>query len=82
MKKIDLSAKWIWLDDNKRQNDFVLFRKDFEIEDIPEKAIAYIGVDTRYWMKINGRKAVTEGGLYRESMPGCGYVDEVDIARF
>ena len=82
MKKIDLSAKWIWLDDNKRQNDFVLFRKDFEIEDIPEKATAYIGVDTRYWMKINGRKAVTEGGLYRESMPGCGYVDEVDIARF
>lgn len=82
MKKIDLSAKWIWLDDNKKQNDFVLFRKDFEIEDIPEKATAYIGVDTRYWMKINGRKAVTEGGLYRESMPGSGYVDEVDIAGF
>ncbi|MBQ5758089.1 MAG: hypothetical protein IIV93_06190, partial [Clostridia bacterium] len=55
---------------------------EFLLESIPSKAPAYIGVDTRYWLKINGRFAVREGGLYRESLPGSGYVDAVDIAPY
>lgn len=82
LKKIDLQAKWIWCDDNKRPNDFVLFKKIFTLDSIPSPAMAYIGVDTRYWLKINGKSVVKEGGLLRESMPGCGYVDEVDIAPY
>lgn len=30
MEKVDLTAKWIWCEDNKRKNDFVLFRKEFD----------------------------------------------------
>jgi hypothetical protein len=82
MEKVDLTAKWIWCEDNKRKNDFVLFRKEFELEQLPLSAAAYIGVDSRYWLNINGRSVVKEGGLLRESMPGCGYVDEVDIAPY
>ena len=82
MEKVDLTAKWIWCEDNKRKNDFVLFRKEFELEQLPLSAAAYIGVDSRYWLNINGRSVVKEGGLLRESMPGCGYEDEVDIAPY
>ena len=44
MEKVDLTAKWIWCEDNKRKNDFVLFRKEFELEQLPLSAAAYIGV--------------------------------------
>ena len=63
MKKINLQAKWIWCPDNTRLNDFVLFKKELLLESIPSKAPAYIGVDTRYWLKINAYFVVREGGL-------------------
>ena len=40
MEKVDLTAKWIWCEDNKRKNDFVLFRKEFELEQLPLSAAA------------------------------------------
>lgn len=82
MEKIDFNAQWIWCEDNKRKNDFVLFKKTFTLESIPASAIAYIGVDTRYWLKVNGKAVVKEGGLLRESLPGCGYADEVELAPY
>lgn len=82
MQKIELKAQWIWCEENKRVNDFVVFRKEFELDEVPNSAVSYIGVDTRYWLKINGKSVVKEGGLFRESMPGSGYVDEVDIAKY
>jgi len=82
LQKVDLDAKWIWCENNQVLNDFVLFRKEFELESIPQDATTYIGVDTRYWLEINGQPVVKEGGLFRESVPGGGYVDEINIAPF
>ncbi len=45
-----------------------------------DRADVLIGVDTKYWMNVNGSLAVCEGGLFRESLHGCGYADRVDVA--
>ena len=82
MKKIDLTAKWIWDENNTSPNSIVIFKKEFTAATSAEKAIAYIAADTKYWLWINGKNAVFEGGLFRESMPGAGYADEVDLAPF
>ena len=79
-EKIPFRAQWIWADDNTRKNDWVVFRKSFEIDTLPERAEVLIGVDTKYWMYVNGSLAVCEGGLFRESLHGCGYADRVDVA--
>ena len=82
LKKINIDAKYIWCEDNARKNDFVVFKKSFNLDIIPENAIAYVSVDTRYWLKINNKSVVREGGLYRESIPGSGYADEIDITPY
>ena len=82
MRKINVKANPIWTQDAALPNRHVVFKKEFTIDMVPEKAIAYIAVDTKYWLYINGECAVYEGGLFRESMPGCGYADAVDISPF
>ncbi|MBO5254408.1 MAG: hypothetical protein J6B07_01125 [Opitutales bacterium] len=58
------------------------FRHDFNINKVPEKALARIAVDSKYWLWINGKMAVFEGGLKRGPNPNDTYCDEVDIAPF
>ena len=82
MIALDIKANWIWQKDNTVPNDIVVFRKTFTTSDLPEEAIAYISVDTKYWLSINTQKVVCEGGLFRESLPGCGYADKIEIAEF
>lgn len=76
------NAKWIWCQDNDRKNDWVLFRKEFSAAALPAEALMHLAVDTKYWMYVNGQCVVFEGGLFRESAPGCGYYDTVDIAPY
>lgn len=81
-EKISFHADWIWADHNDQKNDWVAFRKRFSVTEVPEQAELLISVDTKYWLYVNGRLAVNEGGLFRESLPGCGYADRVDIASY
>ena len=48
----------------------------------PEKAVAQIAVDSKYWLWINGQLAVFEGGVKRGPTPKDTYYDEVDLAPF
>ena len=82
MNKLNLSAKWIWTDNNKTPDARVVFRKTLELDAILAECIAYLAVDTKYWLYINGKQVVFEGGLFRESLKGCGYADRVDLAPF
>ncbi len=82
MKKLSLSAKWIWTKDNITPDSRVIFRKKFNISDIPDKCNAYISVDTKYWLYVNSKQVVFEGGLFRESKNGCGYADVADISSY
>jgi len=76
--KID---KLLWVK-NCKPNQWVCFRKEIDLETVPDSAILDIAVDTKYWLYINGEIAVFDGGLNRESLPGCGYYDRVDISKF
>jgi len=82
MKKIIFKGKCIWPSIESKPNQVAVFDKTFQLETIPAQATAYIAVETRYFLYINGKPAVMDGGLFRESLPGCGYADEVDLTPF
>lgn len=82
MKAIQTNAKFIWAKDCVSRNQHAVFYRSFLIDKIPEKIEAIISVDTKYWLYINEKQVVFEGGLFRESLPGAGYADIVDITKF
>ncbi len=74
-------AQWIWCDDAVIPNDRVNFFLSFSIGKIPKKADLLIGTETKYWLFVNGEPVVYDGGLFRESLPGCGYFDRIDLSK-
>jgi hypothetical protein len=63
-------------------NLWTCFRKKFTLAKKPASAIARIAVDSKYWLWINGKLAVYEGGLKRGPNPHDTYFDSVDLAPF
>ena len=83
MVKVDFGrAKWIWTKDNLTADQKIVVRKKFVAEEVPASAKAYIACDTKFWLWINGELVVYEGGVFRESLPGCGYAEEVELAPY
>ena len=63
-------AKRITANQNQNEsNSWYNFRKDVEIESVPDKALARIACDSKYWLWINGEMAVFEGQLKRGPTP-------------
>ena len=75
-------AAWIWPSAEFTRNQRANFFFEAEVDTIPATAEAVIGCETRYWLFVNGVLAVFEGGLFRESTPGDGYFDTVDLAPY
>lgn len=63
-------------------NTWISFEKTVTLDKVPSSAVARIGADSKYWLKINGHEVVFEGGLKRGPEPGAGYYDEIDIAKY
>jgi alpha-L-rhamnosidase len=78
--KDDWTATWIWRNGDEISNSWVAFRKTVNVDAVPSQAIASIAVDSKYWMWINGKVVVREGGLKRGPTPFDTYYDEVDLA--
>lgn len=72
-------AKWIWKMNENKQNTWMCFVKDFLYDKMPQKAVAKIAVDSKYWLYINGKMVVFEGGLKRGQTPKSTYYDDVDL---
>ncbi|MBR4756158.1 MAG: glycoside hydrolase [Bacteroidales bacterium] len=76
-------AKWIAKEQlNSEENTWMAFRKQVEIDKVPESLVARIGADSKYWLWINGEMVVFEGGLKRGPSIGSGYYDKVEIAPY
>ena len=78
-------AKWITAsvsDSTDAPNTWMSFEKTVVLDKVPSEAIARIGADSKYWLKINGHQVVFEGGLKRGPEPGAGYYDEIDVAEY
>lgn len=66
---VDWEAQWIWQAEDGPDNSWVAFRKDIELAQLPDKVIANISADSKYWMWINGDLVVCEGSVARGSSP-------------
>ena len=75
-------ADWIWQEADGPVNTWVAFRKEINLERKPTSAIAAISVDSKYWLWINGKQVVFEGGLKRGPNRTDTYYDEVDLAKY
>ena len=64
------------------QNLWTCYRRTFTIAKKPVHAIGRIAVDSRYWLWINGRQVVFEGGLKRGPTPTDTYYDSIDLAPY
>jgi hypothetical protein len=75
-----LTGKWIWRTENGPANNWSAFRKKVTLSSVPGSARALIAADSKYWLWINGKQVVFEGGLKRGPNTTDSYVDEVDLA--
>jgi len=75
-------AEWIWAADNTAKDQKAVFRRKIFLPAVPKTAWAFIACDTKFWLWINGEMVVFEGGVFRESRPGCGYAERVDMVPY
>ena len=76
------SAQWIWGAEAGPGNSWRCFRKEVELKSKPQKAVAQIAADSKYWLWINGELVVFEGSAKRGPTPDGTYFDEVDISPY
>jgi hypothetical protein len=84
MGSLAATPKWIGFPRGEadKVNSWTAFRYDLMLDKVPEKAVARIAVDSKYWLWIDGRMIVREGALKRGPNPQDGYCDEVDLAPY
>ena len=75
-------SKWIWKNGENNENTWMCFVKKITLDKTLQTAVAQIAVDSKYWLYINGKCAVFEGGLKRGPSKHETYYDEVDISSF
>jgi hypothetical protein len=80
--KLDWQAFWIGESFASTPNTFYKYRYQFTLNNTPDKCIASISCDSKYWLYINEKLVVFEGQLKRGPTPTDTYYDEVDIAPF
>jgi len=75
--------KWISVPEEQfSANQWICFRKTFQIEKTEKSAPFCLAVDSKYWLWVNGEPVVFEGGLKRGPNPDDTYYDRVDIAPY
>lgn len=63
-------------------NTWLAYRKTVNLPEAPRTLTARIAADSKYWLWINGRLVVFEGGLKRGPSPFDTYYDRVEIAPY
>ena len=76
-------TKWISVDpSNAKPNQWICFRKSFNLKEKETSSLFYIAVDSKYWLWINGKMVIFEGGLKRGPNHNDTYYDKVDITQY
>ena len=82
-EKTDWKAAWIWDSENLTENNvWMCFSKTISLDTVPDKLIADISADSKYWLYINGETVVFEGSVKRGPDENSGYYDSIDIAPY
>ncbi|ACU03186.1 alpha-L-rhamnosidase N-terminal domain-containing protein [Pedobacter heparinus] len=83
LKVFDKATSWITCDKAQDQsNSWIAFRKVVQLDEKPVKALLDISVDSKYWLYINEKLVVFEGGLKRGPNPDDTYYDEADLTEY
>ncbi|MBE6817671.1 MAG: glycoside hydrolase [Ruminococcaceae bacterium] len=81
--KTDWKAQYIWDDsDGSEENVWMCLRKSLSLKKVPRQLNAYISADSKYWLYINGKSVVFEGGVKRGRGENDSYFDTLDIAPY
>lgn len=80
-KKTDWSACWIW-SDSAVPNSYVAFRKNFTLEGKPDKAIASIAAENKYYLWVNSSLVIYDGGYKRGSTLIDTYYQDYDLTPY
>ena len=76
-------TKWISIDqESVKPNQWICFRKSFDLKEKENSAQLHIAVDSKYWLWVNGEMVVFEGELKRGPNPEDTYYDTVEIAPY
>ena len=76
-------TKWISVDETLvKTNQWICFRKSFDLKKKETSAQLHIAVDSKYWLWVNGKMVVFEGELKRGPNPEDTYYDKVEIAPY
>ncbi len=80
----DYVGAWITAGRNQgASNTWMQFYKEFDLDQVPpEQVFAKIAADSKYWLWVNGRMVVYEGGLKRGPTPVDTYMDQVDLTPY
>ena len=82
-REVFKESEWISTDmDNSIPNQWVCFRKSFSCDKVASSAVLHIGVDSKYWLWVNGQMVIFEGGLKRGPNPHDTYYDSVPIGKY
>lgn len=80
---ISASEAAVWIGPSQTEvNQWIRYRKIFSLESVPKHATAQIAVDSKYWLWINGKLVLQEGGLKRGPTPNATYYDSVDLSHY
>lgn len=79
-----LAAYWIAPDDSlcNQRNSWIEYRKEFRLPKRPKSAVVRMAADSKYWLWVNGRLVIFEGGLKRGPNPTDSYFDTFNLAPF
>lgn len=79
----EFTGSFIWNDTNDN-NIFMRFRKTVTLskEDFAEDIMAVAAADSRYWLYINGRLVVREGGEKRGVTKTSTYYDTLNLTNY
>ena len=73
-------AKWMWMQHENNANTWMCFVRDFFCITVPKQAKVHIAADSKYWLYINGKMVVFEGGIKRGQRPDATCYDELDLS--
>lgn len=61
---------------------WMCLQKVVNLNKVPRHAVTRIAADSKYWLWINGKSVVIEGGVKRGPNPTDSYFDQIDLSPF
>lgn len=80
----DKNSHWITVSEGNADamNTWLAFRRNVTLDAVPESVEALVAADSKYWIWVNGKLIVFEGGLKRGPSPRDSYFDKLELAPF